>query len=92
MAGPVTVEIVRHRRTGLGRYERVDVRLQSARSFRSVGVGVDVLRKRQHVLLGQGSHTIPDVRPGTRDATVVVALESRSWAPARAHAYVTLMT
>jgi hypothetical protein len=51
-----------------------------------------VLRKRQHVLLGQGSHTIPDVRPGTRDATVVVALESRSWAPARAHAYVTLMT
>jgi hypothetical protein len=91
MATPVTVEVLHHRRTGLGRFESVVVRLTSARSFRSVGVGVDVLRKREHLLLGQGSHTISDVRPGTREATVLVPLQSRSWASARADAYITMM-
>jgi hypothetical protein len=91
MAAQVSVEVVRQRRTGLGRFESVVVRLTAARSFRSVGVGVDVLRKREHVLLGQGSHMVTDVRAGTREATVVVPLQSRSWAPARANAYVTVM-
>jgi hypothetical protein len=92
MTAPVTVEVLRQRRVGLGRFERVDVRLSAARSFRSVGLGVDVLQKREHLLLGQGSQTVSDVRPGTREATVLVALRARSWAPARARAYVTVMT
>lgn len=90
MPTPVTVEVVRHRRTGLGRFEAVVVRLTAARSFRSVGVGVDVLRKHEHLLLGQGSEMLSDVRPGTREATVLVPLQARSLATARANAYITM--
>ena len=92
ISAPVSLEVVRHRRSGLGRFETVVVRVVPARSLRSLTFGIDVFRKREHIMLGQGTHSLADLRAGVpREATVVVALSSRTWSASRVRAYATLM-
>jgi hypothetical protein len=92
MGAPVSLEVVSHRRSGLGRFETVVVRVVPERSLRSLTFGVDVFRRREHMILGQATHSLADLRAGVpREATVVVALSSRTWSRSRVRAYATLM-